>query len=69
MSNPRQEVHDKLIAAFARYQYNLDNPMHAHLISEQHLIRIYQTDKQFSSKVQNLTAGVMKIIEPYLRDE
>jgi len=67
MPSRKQQLHEELVMAFIRYQARLDEPMNN--LSEALLLAQYHSNHHFHAKVQSLTCGVMRIIEPYVELE
>ncbi len=58
----QEDLYKDLLAGFMQYQYRVENPFPTDQETHETIRDKYLTDPVFKAKVDNLTAGVLQII-------
>jgi len=70
MSEPNiRDLQDKLTDAFVNYQWRLENPMPPPGETQEMRIHKYLCDSMFHAKVDVLVAGVLDMVQTWLREQ
>ena len=64
----KTKLHDDLTDAFIHYQYNLEKPFDGWTEPQEKKIAHYQTDGLFHAKVDNMVAGVIRVVLESIAD-
>ena len=64
----KHDLYDDLVEAFIYYQWRVENPMPTTQETKENMIHRYRSDIVFHNKVDSLAAGVMQILDKYIKD-